>query len=79
MASNIKMLVMLAVGLMVVAVIYPIALGLIGGAGDVIVNQATNATLSDVIDPSVLTLLTILLPIIAIIAVVLVFLPKKSE
>jgi len=81
-ANNIRILVMLAVGLMVVAVIYPIALGLIGNSGNVVINSTVNATnnrLSDVIDPAVLTLLTVLLPIIAIIAVVLIFLPGNRD
>lgn len=66
---------------MVVAVIFPIALGLIGNAGNVIVSNATGTpqTLADVVDPSIITLLTILLPIIAIIAVVLFFLPKVKK
>jgi len=78
MASNMNKVIMLAVALMVVAVIYPIALGLISAAGDTIVNSATNATLADVADPAVITLLTVLLPIIAIIAVVLFFLPGNK-
>ena len=82
MADNIKNVILLAVALMVVAVIFPIALGLIGNAGNVIVNGTVNATnpyLSDVVDPSIITLLTVLLPIIAIIAVVLFFLPKVKS
>jgi len=70
---------MLAVGLMVVAVIYPIALGLIGNAGNTVVNQTSGQRLDAVIDPAVLTLLTVLLPIIAIIAVVLIFLPGNRD
>lgn len=79
MGDNIRTLVMLAVGLMVVAVIYPIALGLIGNAGNVVVNATSGERLDAVIDPSVLTLLTVLLPIIAIIAVVIIFLPRTSS
>ena len=80
--AQIKDVILLAVALMVVAVIFPIALGLIGNAGNVIVNSTVNATnsrLSDVVDPSIITLLTVLLPIIAIIAVVLFFLPKVKK
>ena len=71
-------IVMLAVALIIVAVIFPIALGLLGGAGNYIVNATSGATLADVIDPAVLTLLTVLIPIIAIIAVVLYFLPRSK-
>ena len=77
--ASIKQVILLAVALMVVAVIFPIALGLIGNAGNVVVNATSGATLSDVVDPSVVTLLTVLLPIIAIIAVVLFFLPKGGD
>ena len=76
-ASYIK-IIMLAVSLIIIAVIFPIALGLIGNAGNVIVNATSGDTLSDVIDPTVLTLLVVLLPIIAIISVVMYFLPKSK-
>ena len=71
-------IIMLAVALIIVAVIFPIALGLIGNAGNVVVNATSGETLADVIDPTVLTLLVTLLPIIAIIAVVMYFLPKSK-
>ncbi len=81
--AEIKNVILLAVALMVVAVIFPIALGLIGNAGNVVINSTVNATsgdtLTDVVDPSIITLLTVLLPIIAIIAVVLFFLPKVKK
>ena len=77
--AGIKNIILLAVALMVVAVIFPIALGLIGNAGRVIINATSGARLEDVVDPSIITLLTVLLPIIAIIAVVLYFLPKSKS
>jgi len=77
MASYIK-IIMLAVSLIIIAVIFPIALGLIGNAGNVVVNATSGQTLADVIDPTVLTLLVVLLPIIAIISVVMYFLPKSK-
>jgi len=80
--AEIKNVILLAVALMVVAVIFPIALGLIGNAGNVVINatvNATNRTLAEIVDPSIITLLTVLLPIIAIIAVVLFFLPKVKK
>lgn len=79
MASGYIKIIMLAVALIIVAVIFPIALGLIAVAGDTVVNSVTNATLADVLNPTVLTLLTVLLPIIAIIAVVMYFLPKSKS
>ena len=79
--SNYNKIITLSVSLIIIAVIYPIALGLIGNSGNVIVNSTVNATnpyLSDVIDPTVLVLLVTLLPIIAIISVVMIFLPNKK-
>lgn len=74
-------IIMLAISLIIVAIIFPIALGLIGVAGDVVISNISGVvkTLSDVIDPTVLILLTVLLPIIAIIAVVMYFLPKGKS
>ena len=78
-------IIMLAVSLIIIAVIFPIALGLIGNAGNVIITETGGAglnetlSLSDVIDPTVLTLLVVLLPIIAIISVVMYFLPKSKS
>ena len=77
--GQMRNIIMLAVGLIIVAVIFPIALGLLGNAGTVIVDSTTNQTLADVIDPAVLTLLVILLPVIAIIAVIMSFLPGKGK
>ncbi len=83
--TNFNKVIMLAVALIIVAVIFPIALGLIGTAGNTIVSTTGGAganetvLLSEVIDPTVLTLLVVLLPIIAIIAVVMMFLPKSSK
>ena len=79
MAEAYRKVITLAVALIIVAVIFPIALGLIGNAGNVIVNSTSGATLADVIDPTVLVLLVTLLPIIAIIAVVMMFLPKSKS
>ena len=78
MASYTK-IIMLAVSLIIIAVIFPIALGMIGNAGNTIVNETSGQVLSDVIDPTVLTLLVVLLPIIAIISVVMYFLPGKNS
>lgn len=75
---------MLAVSLIIIAVIFPIALGLIGNAGSIIISGSNTTVggadraLSDIIDPTVLTLLVVLLPIIAIISVIMYFLPKSK-
>ena len=78
MANDIKRVILIAVALMVIGIIIPIAIGLIAGAGDVVVDSTTNATLSEVADPSVVLMIEVLIPIIAVIAIVLMFLPTKK-
>ena len=71
MAIGIKDVIMIAVALMVIALILPLGLGLLGIAGDTIINGTT--TLAEAIDPSVLTLLTVLVPVLAVIGVAVAF------
>lgn len=78
MASDIKRVILIAVALMVIGIIIPIAVGLIANAGNVIVDSVTNATLADIADPSVVLMIEVLIPIIAVIAIVLMFLPTKK-
>ena len=76
MANEIRNVIMLAVATMVVALIIPLAIGLLSDAGNTIINGTT--TLADIADPSVVTLLTVLLPVIIIIVIVLLFLPRSG-
>ena len=70
----------IAVSLMVVALIIPLAIGLVTIAGDYIITvNGTAYQLKEVADPSVITLLTVLLPVIAIIGIVLFFVPKGKS
>lgn len=78
MGNDIKRVILIAVALMVIGVIIPIAVGLVANAGNVIVDSTTNATLTDVADPSVVLMIEVLIPIIAVIAIVLMFLPSKK-
>ncbi len=78
MGSQVKNVILIAIVLIVIATILPLAIGLISVAGDVIIDSTTNATLSDVADPAVLTLLTVLLPILAILAIIMYFIPKAK-
>ena len=82
MANDIKRIILIAIALMVIGVIVPIAIGLVANAGNVIVNSTVNATnprLSDVADPSIVLMIEVLLPIIAVIAIVLMFLPRGKD
>ena len=74
---GIRDVIMIAVALMVIALILPLGLGLLGIAGDTIINGTT--TLSEAIDPSVLTLLTVLVPVLAVISVAIAFIPRGGE
>ena len=77
MAVGVKSVIMIAVSLMVIALILPLGLGLLGLAGDTIVNGTQ--TLADVVDPSVLTLLTVLIPILAVIGIAIGFISTRGD
>ena len=77
MANDIKRVILIAVALMVIGVIIPIAVGLVANAGNVYVNSTTK--LSEIADPSVVLMIEVLIPIIAVIAIVLMFLPRGSD
>jgi len=78
MGANVKQVILIAISLIVIATILPLAIGLISGAGDVIIN-VQNDTLADVADPAVITLLTVLLPILAVIGITMYFLPRMTD
>ena len=73
---GIKDVIMIAVALMVIALILPLGLGLLGIAGDTVINGTT--TLAEAIDPAVLTLLTVLVPVLAVIGVAVAFIPRSN-
>ena len=83
---GIREVIMIAVALMIIALILPLGLGLLGIAGDVVVNGSSGTgtynntlTLAEAIDPSVLTLLTVLIPVLAVIAVAIAFIPRGGS
>jgi len=89
---GVKPIIMAVVSLMVIALMFPLGLGLISMAGDyvLVVGNIFNETgideaavaevlLSDVVDPSVIMLLTVLLPILAVIGVIMYFVPSSSN
>jgi len=76
MAIGVRNVITIAVSLMVIALILPLGLGLLGMAGSTVVNGTT--TLSEVIDPSVLTLLTVLIPILAVIGIAVSFISSRD-
>lgn len=68
----------LVVAMILVATMFPLALGLLANAGNFIIDSTTNATLADVADPSVITLLTVVVPIIGVIAIITGFLAYQK-
>ena len=89
---GVKPIIMAVVSLMVIALMFPLGLGLISMAGDYVITVGVpfNATgqdeaaiiqvlLSDVVDPSVIMLLTVLLPILAVIGVIMYFVPSSND
>ena len=79
---GVKPIIMAVVSLMVIALMFPLGLGLISMAGDYVVvagNATTEVLLSDVVDPSVIMLLTVLLPILAVIGIIMYFVPSSSD
>lgn len=80
MAMSTRKVIMLVVSLVVIAVVLPTGIGLISAMGDTTITVNGTATaLSELVDPTVLTLLTILLPILAVIGIILAFIPGKGE
>ena len=79
MAIKVRDVVMIAVSMMVIALILPLGLGLLAGAGDTMVTVNGTATaLSDLVDPSVLTLLTVLIPILAVVGIAIAYIKIKE-
>jgi hypothetical protein len=86
---KIETVIMIAVSLMVVAIIIPLAIGLVSVADLTTFNYTgiTNSTtgetgqiettLGSAADPSVITILTVLLPIVAIIGILMYYIPKR--
>lgn len=81
MAISVKQVILVAISLVVIATVLPLGLGLIATAGDFLVSNASGVEvyLSDVLDPSVLTLLTVLLPVLAVIGITMYFLPRFGD
>lgn len=86
MGIGVRNVITIAVSLMIIALILPLGLGLLGLAGDFELIAWSNATgtpvpatlLSDVIDPSILTLLTVLIPILAVIGIAVSFISNRD-
>ena len=79
MAISVRQIVMIAVSLMVVALIVPLALGLLSGAGYMNVNiNGTYYAITDLVDPSVMTILTVLLPILAVVGIAIAYISARK-
>ena len=88
---NMTKIIMIAITLVIIAIILPIGLVYIGMSGDTevqitqIINESTgetglvNVSLSESVDPAIITLLTVLLPILVVIVIIMYFLPKTRS
>ena len=81
MAPPVNRVIMIVIALMVIAVIIPLALGMIAVMEYAVVTypNGTETTLANVVDPAVIILLTVLLPILVIIGLIMYFLPGKID
>ena len=85
-APPINRVIMIVIALMVIAVIVPLALGMIAIMDEVLVTVPFNLTglnetqlpLKNVVEPSILILLTVLLPILVVIGLIIYFLPSRT-
>ncbi len=69
--------IMVSVALIIIAIVLPIGLTYLGKAGDVTTSiNGTAVSLSEAVDPSIITLLTVVLPIMVVISLVLYFIPR---
>ena len=74
---DIKKVVMLVFGLIIIAILLPLGIVYVSTMGDQYVwINGTQVLVSSVIDPSVLTILTIVLPLIVVIAIVIGYIPS---
>lgn len=74
-----KRIIMVVVTLFIIGAILAIGLVSVSVIGEQVVNiGGVNYTVSDVLDPTVLTLLTTLLPILVVIGIAMYFIPKAS-
>ena len=77
--------IMISIALIIIAIILPIGLAYVGSAGNVNTTFYKNKTagtfytLSEVVDPAVITLFTILLPILVVIGIIMYFIPRGTD
>ncbi len=81
MAYSIKNIIMLTLSMVIIGLVLPLGLGYVAGIDLTVVTiNGTAYSLTDLVDPSVLTLIQVVLPIVAVVGIILGFLyfGKKS-
>lgn len=79
MALKTNQIIMIVVSLVIIAVILPLGLGLVSAMGDVNVTvNGVPTPLSELVDPTVLTLLTTLLPILVVVGIAMYYIPSRN-
>jgi len=77
MGVSVKSVVYVVVALIVIAVLAPMGIGLLSGAGSTMVTvNGTSQSLTTLADPAVITILTILIPILAVVGIALGFITR---
>lgn len=73
----------IVIGAIVIAIMYPIAIVSLSGAGDTVVYNMTDGTslgtLTSLADPAIMTLIEVLLPIIAIVGIIFLFIQRRNR
>jgi len=80
MAIEVENIIIIAISMMVIAVILPLALGLLAIAGETVISNVSGNVVyfKDAVDPSVLTILTVLVPILAVVGIAITFIKVKD-
>jgi len=80
MAIEVENIIIIAISMMVIAVILPLALGLLAIAGETVISNVSGNVIyfKDAVDPSVLTILTVLVPILAVVGIAITFIKVKD-
>lgn len=80
MAMSVRSVVAIVVSFIVIGVVLPLGLGYIATFGDaqITLPNGSSAVLSDVIDPTIITLVEVLLPILAVIGIIMTYVAYKN-
>jgi len=80
MSLSIKNVVMLVLTMVIIGYIFPLAIGTVSAMDMAVITiNGTGYPITELVDPSVITLITVVLPIVATIGIILSFLSYGRE